>query len=93
MAGGSRGLSGGQVSTEKYEVHNGDVSSVVVNGEYKNSRRVPRIGQRKRLGLNGLKTNLVLLKLVVHRCGIYDENRRLWFKFTTEETWGGYYDF
>lgn len=81
------------MSEETYTVRNGFVADVTVKASYYHVGKVPTIGQKKRMRVNGKPQTMYLLKIEAERNGEYDEDEHLSFRYDTTETWGGYYDF
>lgn len=81
------------MSTETYTVQNGSISEVKVTASYSDPQKIPVIGQKKRMRVNGKPQTMYLVRVTARRDGEYDEDDRLHLRFDTEEEWAGYYDF
>ena len=68
------------------------VDVVEVKATYKNSNQVPRIGQSKRMRVNGSTQTLTLNRIEAKRRHCYTDEGEHRYEFDTIETWGGYYD-
>ena len=67
------------------------VDSVKVVATYERSNLIPRIGQRKKMRVNGRAQFLTLNRLEVERREAWDEEREVFiYEFDAKETWGNY---
>lgn len=66
------------------------ISEVRVTGTYESANAVPRIGQRKRMRVNGKVELLTLNKIEAERRHAYREDESSTYEFDTIETWSSY---
>ena len=67
------------------------INRIKVTATYQSATDVPRIGQRKRMRVNGRFQQMTLNELNVERRWAYDdEAKKTFYEFDSEETWGEY---
>jgi hypothetical protein len=68
------------------------MDNVTVTATYDKSSKVPKIGQRVRMRVNGRPQLLTLNELQVKRRGVWDETRAyFYYVFNTQEEWGDFF--
>lgn len=64
------------------------IDSIEVKATYIKTSQVPRIGQRKKMRVNGCVQTMTLNELRAERRHHYGDNEENLFEFDTTETWG-----